>query len=424
MSARQSKDSILREAIRLVGSGAAGQVVALLLLAIIGRQYDQETMGTLGSFLSWGGLLAIASGARYEQGIVVAHSVEDAHALYHLSLRISFIFSLILLIPSLIMGSINPSLTPLGSSIYILPLFVLLSTWYNASALWELRHKRYKRLARMQAIKGVGNNLLKALLGYLTATIGSLITAQILSLIAAFPLFFQSLKKGAKAPPKPSLRAVAQKYHRFPRYGIVQALIDNLLGSLLVLMLPLRYGLAEVGYLTMAIMLTRRPLQLVAENLSNVYFQRLSERVSSHLPIRLLTRKLLLLTLSVGIPSALLLSWAMPSLVGLVVGEKWLPSAYIISWMLPMCIPNFLTSILNTLPDIFAHQKQNMWAQIVMLILDIGVIALGFLLFDFEYFVPFFYLFMAIEQVGYLLFLLRFVWHYERNLHGTTPTNN
>ena len=212
MAATHSNNSILRESIRLVGSGAAGQVVALLLLAVIGRQYDQETMGVLGSFLSWGGLLAIASGARYEQGIVVASVEDDAHTLYHLALRISLIFTLILLPIALVIGYTNPSLTPLGTSIYALPFFVLLSTWYNASALWELRHKRYKILAKMQFIKGVGNNLLKAVFGFVAATIGSLITAQILSLVATFPLFFRSLKKGSKAPKTTSLGSVAKKY--------------------------------------------------------------------------------------------------------------------------------------------------------------------------------------------------------------------
>ena len=386
MAATHSNNSILRESIRLVGSGAAGQVVALLLLAVIGRQYDQETMGVLGSFLSWGGLLAIASGARYEQGIVVASAEDEANTLYHLALRISLL-------------------------------------WYNASALWELRHKRYKILAKMQFIKGVGNNLLKAVFGFVAATIGSLITAQILSLVATFPLFFKSLKRGSKAPKTTSLGSVAKKYRGFPRYGIVQALIDNLLGSLLVLMLPLRYGLAEVGYLTMAIMLARRPLQLVAENLSNVYFQRLSECVSQRLPIRQLAYKLLRNTLIISIPTVLLLAQVAPYLVSLVVGDKWLSSAHIVVWMLPMCIPNFLNSILNTLPDIFAHQRQNMWAQVVMLVLDVAVIALGFTLFDFDRFIPFFYLFIALEQVGYLLFLLRFVWHYERTLGNTTASN-
>ena len=119
MAATHSNNSILRESIRLVGSGAAGQVVALLLLAVIGRQYDQETMGILGSFLSWGGLLAIASGARYEQGIVVARAEDESHTLYHLALRISLIFTLILLpIPTPLLLLSGSASTPSLSSTY------------------------------------------------------------------------------------------------------------------------------------------------------------------------------------------------------------------------------------------------------------------------------------------------------------------
>ena len=79
-----------------------------------------------------------------------------------------------------------------------------------------------------------------------------------------------------------------------------------------------------------------------------------------------------------------------------------------------MLIPNFATSILNVLPDIFGRQKANMTAQIVMLVFDLVVIVAGFSLFTFEQFIPYFYLLITLEQVIYLLFLLYFVWHYER----------
>ncbi len=49
-----------------------------------------------------------------------------------------------------------------------------------------------------------------------------------------------------------------------------------------------------------------------------------------------------------------------------------------------------------------------------MLTVDLVVIIVGFSLFSFEQFIPYFYILMALEQVGYLLFLLYFVWHYER----------
>lgn len=127
-----------------------------------------------------------------------------------------------------------------------------------------------------------------------------------------------------------------------------------------------------------------------------------------------MVHKLIALTLLFGIPLALLLAHYMTPLVTLVVGERWTWSAYIITWMLPMLIPNFATSILNVLPDIFGRQKANMTAQIVMLVFDLVVIVAGFSFFTFEQFIPYFYLLITLEQVIYLLFLLYFVWHYER----------
>lgn len=411
---QEPSNSILREGLRLISSGVAGQLVALLLLAIVGRQYNEETMGILGSFLSWGGLLSIVACGRYEQGIVVAPREEEARSLYHLALRIAQYFFGLLLPLSILLGIFAPNATPLGRTIYLLPLYVLLLAWYNASAQWVLRQRQYGRLAQMQLIKGVGNNLLKVLFGLLSASVGSLIAAQLLSLFAPYSLFVRSLREGLRKPSRDSVSKVARQYQGFPRYGLIQALVDNLLGSLLILMLPLHFGAREVGLLTMAIMLARRPLQLISENLGSVYFERMSKRVAEREPIRPMVRKLLVIICLLGIPLALLLSLFMTPLVVLVVGERWIWSAYIIAWMLPMCIPNFATSILNVLPDIFGRQKANMWAQIGMLTIDLVVIIVGFSLFSFEQFIPYFYILMALEQVGYLLFLLYFVWHYER----------
>lgn len=417
MKARESSKSILQEAIRLIGSGVAGQFVAFLLLAVVGRQYDEGAMGILGSFLSWGGLLAIVACGRYEQGIVVAPKPFEARILYFLSLRISLYFGLGVLLPgTVIIGLLFPEATPLDSTIFLLPFFVLLQAWYNASAQWVLRHQLYRRLAQMQLIKGVGNNLLKVLFGFLSATVGSLIAAQFVSLLIPYSRFASFLRQGLQNPPRQAVRQVAKKYQGFPRYGMLQALTNNLLGSLLVLMLPLHFGIREVGFLTMAIMLARRPLQLITENLGNVCFERMSKRVSERQSIRPVVRKLVVSVFLIGIPLALILAQVMHPLVVWVVGERWESTAFIIIWMLPMSIPNFATSVLNVLPDIFGRQKANMWMQIAMLGLDTGVILVGFELFSFTQFIPFFYIWATLEQTAYLLFLLHFAHRYERTL--------
>lgn len=62
-------------------------------------------------------------------------------------------------------------------------------------------------------------------------------------------------------------------------------MIDTLLGSILVMMMPMGFSFAQIGIVTMAVMLAKRPLQIIGDNLSKVYFQRLSD-VAQGLSIR------------------------------------------------------------------------------------------------------------------------------------------
>ena len=90
-------ESIARDSLQLISSGAAVQLVALLLLIFIGRLYDEEMMGQFGLFLTWGGLIAIAASGRYEQAIMVAASPREAHRLLVLSLKLILLIAIVVL---------------------------------------------------------------------------------------------------------------------------------------------------------------------------------------------------------------------------------------------------------------------------------------------------------------------------------------
>lgn len=413
----RNSNSLMRNALKLIASGVLGQGVALLLLMIVGRQYSEVMMGTLGSFLSWGGILSIMATGRYEQAIVVTHSKENARALCLLCTLIIVLFCAITFLFS---GAIHTffSQQVLGKYILLLPLFILFTAFYSLISSVALREKLFNRLSIAQSINGVGNNLLKVIWGSINPSVGGLISSSIISVfLSLFP--HKATIQNAFQKPLPSsqaIKTIAFRYKAFPFYSLPQSLINTLLGSLLVVMLPWQFGLAEVGILTMAIMLARRPLTLISENIGKVYFQRLSETVHKQHSMRPIVRRLILLTFSIGIPLSIALGWIMKPLVCFFVGEKWIASAFVIQCMLPMSIPNFATSILNVLPDILGFQKSNMWIQLIMLLLSVAAILLGFLFFTFEEFIAFFYLCTMIFQIGYLLYLLHLVNLYERNM--------
>lgn len=412
------KKSILRDGATLSIANASGQVVALLLLAIIGRQYDQETMGVLGSFLAWSGIISIVAGGRFEQAIIVAESDQERNGLARLAMRLILALFLLLQLAVIPLALWFSELLPMGSQIVLLPGFVLTSSVFNVFVLYLLSHKEYKRLAYSQAIKGISNNLLKVLFGLISASIYALIAAQSLSLLLPLLLFGGYTYRLYRATQKEALpyRTLARRYHTFPVYGIPQVLIDTLLGSLLILMIPLRYGTAEIGFLTMAIMLAKRPLLLFSDSLSQVYFQRLSAAVRARESIAPMVHHFLAWVFGLGIPLAIVLAWVMPSLVFLVVGDKWEPSAIIITAMLPMLIPNFANATLNILPDIFKQQRINMWAEVILLVISTLTIGIGFGLWEWDSFIPFFFGIEAVSAIGYLLFLYQFVVRYQRSL--------
>lgn len=411
------RNIIAYNALKLIASSVLGQAVALLLLMIVGRQYNEEMMGVLGTFLSWGGVLAIIATGRYEQAIVIAPSNQEAFGLYLLGIRLTILFSLFTLSLAGGIYLLFPH-QALGSYVLLLPLFVLTTSFYALVASVALREKSFNRLSLSQSINGVGNNLLKVIWGSFHPSVGGLIFSSIGATFLALPPYTPFIKKiyhrGFSSLSK--TLSLGIKYRNFPCYSLPQSLVNTLLGVVLVLFLPWRFGVAEVGFLTMATMLARRPLNLISENIGRVYFQQMSEKVQQQVPIAPLVRRLTLLTFGVGIPLALLLAWSMDYLVLFFVGHKWLTSAHIIRCMLPMLLPNFLSSILNVIPDILGFQRSNMWSQIILLLLYTTIILVGFQFFDFEEFTLFFFGCTALTQVGYLLYLFRLVILYERNI--------
>lgn len=402
--------SLIKDAGKMVGSGVFVQVVAFLLIILLGRLYNEEQMGTLGLFLAWAGLLSITSGGRYEHAIVVSNNEDDASTLFSLSILINGGCFVILLPICLGINFLLPSThySRMQGYILLLPLFVLLQGIVNSLCMLRLYQKHYNKLSLSQALQGLSNNLLKVLLGLRMATVASLIGASFMALIlGGIPLLrFQSNRR-ALTLDKGRLKQAATRYANFPRYGILQALIDNLLGSLFILMLPLSYSIKEVGILTMAITLARRPLQIIGDNLSRVYYQRLSEKCNQRQELFPMIKKFAIRWICLSIPVFGILALFMEKLVVAFVGPLWGKTGFVIVAMLPMLIPNFLNMIFNIIPDVLGKQKINMNIQIGMIIFESIIIGLGLWLMSFDEIIPFYYLFVCIEQSVFFIILIR-----------------
>lgn len=417
MKVPRSLRSILADSGLLLSVGVGVQLIALLLLPWVSRIYTPDTLGDLALILSIATLLSIAVGGRYEQAIVVCQEPLERDHLLRLTLWITALVTLALL-------ALTPVIEPwigttryatLQGKLWLIPPVVCTLGLCATLSNYALSLGQFKRIATSKAVQGLGNNGLKVGFGLFSPSVWSLWGAQIASTLLALIPLLRPLKHSRQTNNPSSRREfgqVARKYRAFPLFSLPQAAITTLLGSILILMLPLGYTTVEIGLVTMATMLARRPIQLIADSVSQVYFNRLSVAHHAQAPWRPLVRPLLMVTLVAGIPTLLILWWAMPYLVRWFLAPEYAACTEIIRAMLVYLLVFFFTSIINVIPDIIGWQRAHLQVQLLNLFLQVALLVLLIYVLrtPFAETVSTYYLVVALYHLlygGWLLYLLR-----------------
>lgn len=409
--------SILADSGLLLSVGVGVQLIALLLLPWVSKLYAPDTLGDLALILSISTLLSIAVGGRYEQAIVICQEPLERRHLLRLTLWITALVTLALL-------ALTPAIEPwigttryatLQGKLWLIPPVVCTLGLCATLSNYALSLGHFKCIATSKAVQGLGNNGLKVGFGLFSPSVWSLWGAQIASTLLSLVPLLRPLKHSRQTNNPSSHRElgqVARKYRAFPLFSLPQAAITTLLGSILILMLPLGYTTVEVGLVTMATMLARRPVQLIADSISQVYFNRLSVAHHAQAPWRPLVRPLLLVTLVAGLPTLVLLWWAMPYLVCWFLAPAYVACTEIIRAMLLYLLVLFFTSIINVIPDIIGRQRAHLQIQLLNLFLQVALLVLliYILRVPFVETVSTYYLVIALYHLlygGWLLYLLR-----------------
>lgn len=394
------------------------QVVAILLLPVISRYYMPDVLGVLGLFLSIAGFLSIASGGRYEQAVVVARTHQQRNTLIWLTLVVNFFFALLLFLSlPLVRYFLRGEYSVITPYLLWLPFVVLITGAYTSLSAGAISGGRFGLLTISKSIQGIGNNLLKVLIAIVIgASVYGLLGALLFSYSLSLIILCSNLHWGS-FPSFEALRREAAYHSKFPRYGIVQAGINNLLGSLLILMLPYEYGMQDIGLLTMAFTLSVRPLQLISDSISEVYFHRASERVREAKPLKQLMLKFLRRWFLIAVPGAIALFFLLPYLTDWILHTSYDGVDLMIRLMLPYLLFNVPASVFNVFPDILEHQRVHMWIQVGFLVIDVLALLLFFFLnFSLVQTLLAYYLLSAFTQFLYIIWLFSLTQKYDRTL--------
>lgn len=423
--APKQKSRLRIDALQLTSAGGIVQVVAFLLLPVMSRLYAPDALGQLGLFMALGGFLAIPVGGRYEQAIVVARSDHEKRALTSLALYINGAWGLLVLlaIPLLQWLTQHTQYASLGGAWWAVPAYVVSLGLFATLSCRALAWGRVTALSVGKVLQGVVNNVLRILWPLVAA---ASLLGLLFSLFSSYLLGITVLLPREKRFPAASswkdIRAVAAKYSQFPKYTILQAGIDTLLGSLLVFMLSYGYSNQEIGWVSMAFMLAKRPLQVIADGVSQSYFRHLAHMAKEHVPLLGTVLKFVIRWLLIACPTAVILYLLMPTLVYWVVGTNYAPAADIIRLLLPVLCVSIPTSIFNVVPDVLQKQRQHLHIQLIRLGGEIAALLIAVLAhYPLLITLQIYFLAVLSLQVIYAVWLFLLLRKNDRHLSTTPP---
>lgn len=405
---------------KLLSANVIAQAVGILVYPILTRMYSPEDFGLLSLFMSIGGVFALVASLDWFNAIVLPKTDEQARPVVHISLTAIAVTTAVLLLSIPFASPIASlfKLPALASYYWLMPFYVLLLALWNVLNYWFIRRKAYGRISGYQVSQSFCSAGFKAGFGGLGLLQGGLVFATVLAplcaLLLSVSLSFKQHLRLLLTWDKQACRQAAVTYANFPKYSLPHSLVNNIAGQLPVLLLTPFFSAREVGFWSIAILLSYVPISTITRALYQVMYQKVAEWVNDKQPIAHLFRRLTKSTLYITLPLFSVLWFILPALTAWLLGEEWRVAGEYIRFLLPWLICNILFTTTNFLFDVFGKQKAELGFEVLLLALRFGALMVGIALHSFETAILCYAIASAIGNILPFLWTMRLVHRYER----------
>ena len=354
---------------KLLVANIIAQGLGILVYPVLTRMYAPEDFALLSLFTTLAGVFVLFATSEYHYAIVLPQEDSKARALVHVCLLLVGVTVLVLCLAlpfsSVIAGLFKAP--DLARWLWLLPVCVASLSLWNILNYWYIRRKAFSRISGYQISQSVFAASGKIGLGALGWLPGGLIVttalAPLLSLLLSIGLAWRKHLSELITLRREEVRGAAVEYANFPKFNLPRALVNSVGQSLPIWLLTPVYGLESVGHLSLALMASFVPLNIVARACYQVLYQKVSENVQQRASIR---SELMRFGLWIGICLAVgmtIVYFIVPQLVTILFGAEWIESAFIIRRLFPYLILMPICGSLCFLSDVFAKQKIAMWME-------------------------------------------------------------
>ncbi|KPK82868.1 MAG: hypothetical protein AMS27_13770 [Bacteroides sp. SM23_62_1] len=380
------KGEFLKNVATLVSGTTFVQIIAILIYPALSRIYTPDDFGLFGLYMSIIGITAILSTAKYEMAIMLPGKEDDAINLLGLSLSVSSIISLFLLV---IIILFNRSICLLLGNdsiaqwLYFVPLSTLMVGFFQVFKFYANRNKRYRLITGANVGQSLSNSAAKLSIGPLTQGPAGLIAGTVLGqMIGALVFFITGIYKNREkltGIQTRKMRKLSKEYNLFPRFNMIQGVINNLSSALPIFILNSYFTAAIAGFFTLGYSIIQRPMNLVATAFYQVLSQRIIERYNHSQRIYPDIKKFLYRLLQLVTIPFLLVAIFAPAIFRVVFGQDWEEAGRYTQIIIPWLFTSCLAMPLSFIPDIFRRQRKAMILDLIKLIVRALSLLVGIL---------------------------------------------
>jgi len=389
MIKRLSKSDFFGPVLTIMSGSTLAQLIPLFSEILIVRLFSPVELGILALFLAVATLFSAVATGRYEMAIVLPRTDDKAINVLALSL---FITLLISIFSGLIVWLFGEDIARLAGSEGLIPflkwvpLFVLVSGFYQSFNQWATRKRYYKNIAASKISQSSSNAAISLGTGFAGMNALGLIWGQIAGwFMGSMPLFYRFWRRDQKLIPavnKTQMLVQAKEYSDFPKINSAHILSDIGQQSLLNFIISRFFGDHILGFYSRMIRIVKVPAGFIGAAVGQVFYQKASEVWHQHHNIRPLLKKQMIPMLALGLPIFTLLALFGPAIFGFVLGEDWMIAGTYAQFLSPWLFLNFLISPFTSIPLIVGRQSRFFLLSLGMNISVILAFITGYYLYD------------------------------------------
>lgn len=365
----------------LVGGTALSQIALIAFSPVLTRLYSPDQWGVLAAYAAVLALLTVIASLKYELAIPLADSEEKARSVLVLCFAILLGLSLLVALLLVFAGEVITSFenySQLAPYLGFLPVGMILVGSYQIFNYWAIRQEAFKAVAATKFSQSLAQIILQGGLGLLSFGALGLILGQIAGQATGLTSLIRATWKRSywKISIK-TLSANAKRYRRFPLLSSWSGFLNAAGLQLPILLMTSFYGLEVAGLFGLSERMTRLPISIVGQSISQVFMSQASKlRQEDPQALKRLfwvtTKRLTILAL----PSITALFFIAPWLFETIFGEQWLIAGRYTQALCLLLLGRFITLPLSQTLNILERQDlQLKWdiLRFVMIVLSLVI---------------------------------------------------